>query len=193
MYHNSLSVCFNSTYRMSSILPIMFSAYERSRSKVTRSLIRSWSSLDSSTSATVRPILRFCLHVQIQPGDWKLSMSLRKWLNNTKQINNLPHPKQLIILHRHIYLKSSRFFWMSGSRESCSIWTSCLFISSGISSVRRRSTSNNRNNQSRVRFKARRAVMEHHGCLIYTYVVPVLKDFCHHNLEGFTKQRTHLE
>lgn len=28
---------------------------------------------------------------------------------------------------------------MSGSRESCSVWTCCLFISSGISSVRRRS------------------------------------------------------
>lgn len=50
------------THRISSILVMMFSAYERSRSRVTRSLILSWSSLANSTSATVRPILRFCLH-----------------------------------------------------------------------------------------------------------------------------------
>lgn len=49
------------TYRTSSILVMMFSAYERSRSRVTRSRTLSWSSLVSSTSATVRPILRFCL------------------------------------------------------------------------------------------------------------------------------------
>lgn len=68
-------VCvFGGTYRISSILLIMFSAYERSRSRVTRSLILSWSSLDSSPSATVRPILRFCLHEQMQISDQTLEM-----------------------------------------------------------------------------------------------------------------------
>lgn len=57
-----MSVC--AAHRISSILVMMFSAYERSRSRVTRSLTLSWSSLASSTSATVRPILRFCLYEQ---------------------------------------------------------------------------------------------------------------------------------
>lgn len=70
VHDNTVCLCvFRGTYRISSILLIMFSAYERSRSRVTRSLILSWSNLDSSASATVRPILRFCLHVQIQSGN----------------------------------------------------------------------------------------------------------------------------
>lgn len=55
-----LQMC--AAYRMSSILLMMFSAYERSRSRVPRSRTLSWSSLVSSPSATVRPMLRFCLH-----------------------------------------------------------------------------------------------------------------------------------
>lgn len=55
---------------------MMFSAYERSRSRVTRSLTRSWSSLANSPSATVRPILRFCLHVPTEGG---LCLILQTW------------------------------------------------------------------------------------------------------------------
>lgn len=49
------------------------------------------------------------------------------------------------------YRKSSRFFWMSGSSESCSVWTCCLFISSGMSSVLRRSAVHKRERQRQLR------------------------------------------
>ena len=77
------------TYRISSILVRMFSAYDRSLSRVTRSLTRSWSSLANSTSATVRPILRFCLHVAI----WGWSCLSKKigWSSAINQ--NLANPK----------------------------------------------------------------------------------------------------
>lgn len=60
----TLSLCLCGTHRISSILERMCSAQEHSFSMACWSFPRSESSLDSSSSARVRPILRFCLHAR---------------------------------------------------------------------------------------------------------------------------------
>lgn len=74
------------TYRTSSILVMMFSAYERSRSRATRSRTLSWSNLFSSPSATVRPILRFCLQAHsTQPSlAWHSFLNCQSFKHNTQ-------------------------------------------------------------------------------------------------------------
>lgn len=110
----------------------MCSAQAHSFSSAGWSLPRSESSLDSSSSARVRPMLRFCL----QPKDHRF--------NSLRYLWGKPFHFSC-----GCYLKSSRFLSRSDRRESCNTWVYCLHRSSGISSSRRfsKTQTTNKNRQ----------------------------------------------
>lgn len=106
------------THRISSILERMCSAQEHSLSET--SFPGSESSLESSSSARVRPMLRFCLQIRIKHAEERENESLKK----ASEKFQVPLGD----------LKSSRCLCRSGRSISCSVCVNCLQRSSGSNS-----------------------------------------------------------